>query len=76
MFDQPEEEEDGSAVADSIHVVVVIHEGFDGINKTWMELLSLVEDEQRLRAAQHRVSDGVSQMALRIEKNSKLTVKK
>lgn len=64
---QPEEEEDGSAVADSINVVIVIHVGFDGINEARVKLLSLVEDEESLRAAQHHVADRLPQLALHTE---------
>ncbi|TNN74375.1 hypothetical protein EYF80_015334 [Liparis tanakae] len=67
----PEEEEDGSAVADSIHVVIVIHVGFDGINEAGVKLLSLVKDEERLRAAQHHVPDRLSQLALETERKPK-----
>lgn len=61
---QPEEEEDGSAVANPVDIVVVIHEGLDGIDEAWVKLLGLVEDEQSLGATQHHVPDGFSQLAL------------
>lgn len=47
---QPEEKKDGCAVADAIYVVVVIHVGFDGVDEARVKLLSLVEDEEGLRA--------------------------
>lgn len=61
---QPEEKKDGCAVADAIYVVVVIHVGFDGVDEARVKLLSLVEDEEGLRATQHHVPDGLSQLAL------------
>ena len=67
-INQPEEEEGGSAVADAIYVVIVIHVWFDGIDEARMKLLSLVEDEQSLRAAQHHVPDRFSQLALDTER--------
>jgi len=70
-INQPEEEEDGSAVADSIHVVIVIHVGFDGINEAGVKLVSLVKDEESLRAAQHHVPDRLSQLALETERKPK-----
>lgn len=73
---QPEEEEDGSAVADAIYVVIVIHVGFDGINEAWVKLLSLVEDEQRLRAAQHHVPDRLSQLALDTERRERIELQR
>lgn len=74
-INQPEEEEDGSAVADAIYVVIVIHVGFDGIDEAWVKLLSLVEDEQSLRAAQHHVPDRLSQLALDTERRPNYSVK-
>lgn len=62
----PEEEEDGPAVVDSVHVVVVLHVGFDGVDEARVKLLGLVKDEQSLSAAQHHVSDGLPQLALEI----------
>ena len=47
----PEEEEDGSTVIDTIYIIIVIHVRFDGVNEAWMKLLSLIEDEQSLRAS-------------------------
>lgn len=75
-INQPEEEEDGSAVADAINVVIVIHVGFDGINEARVKLLSLVKDEQSLRAAQHHVPDRLSQLALDTERRTRLQCKK
>lgn len=69
---QPEEEEDGSAVADSIYVVIVIHVGLDGIDKTWVKLLSLIKDEQSLGASQHHVPDRFSQLALDTKRRTRL----
>lgn len=71
-INQPEEEEDGSAVADAVYIVIVIHVGFDGIDEAWVKLLSLVEDEQSLGAAQHHVPDRLSQLALGTESKTKL----
>lgn len=75
IINEPEEEEDGSAVADPIYIVIVIHVGLDGIDEAWMQLFSLVKDEQSLGAAQHHVSDGFSQLSLGSKKNTKLKVK-
>lgn len=75
LRNQLEEEEDGSAIADAIYVVIVIHEGFDCIDETWVKLLSLVEDEQSLRAAQHHVPDSFSQLALETARKSKPSLK-
>lgn len=61
---QPEEKKDGCAIADAIYVVVVIHVGFDGIDEARVKFLSLVKDEEGLRATQHHVPDGLSQLAL------------
>lgn len=69
---KPEEEEDGSAVADSIYVVIVIHVWLDGIDETWVKLLSFIKDEQSLRAAQHHVPDRFSQLALDTKRRTKL----
>lgn len=71
---QPEEEEDGSAVANAIYVVIVIHVGFDGIDEARVKLLSLVEDEQSLRTAQHHVPDRLSELTLDTARRSKNTV--
>lgn len=62
---QPEEKKDGRAIADAVHVVVVIHVGFDGVDEARVKFLGLVEDEEGLRAAQHHVPDGLSQLALK-----------
>lgn len=62
---QPEEKKDGRAIADAIYVVVVIHVRFDGVDEARMKFLGLVEDEEGLRAAQHHVPDGLSQLALK-----------
>lgn len=51
VINQPEKEEDGPAIVDSIYVVVVVHVGFDGIDEARVQLLSLVKDEQGLSAA-------------------------
>lgn len=50
LENQPEEKKDGRAIADAIHVVVVIHVGFDGVDEARMKFLSLVEDEEGLGA--------------------------
>ena len=47
----PQEEEDGSAIVDTVYVVIVIHVGFDGVDEARVKLLSLVEDKESLRAA-------------------------
>lgn len=73
---QPEEKKDGCAIADAIYVVVVIHVRFDGINEARMKLLGLVEDEEGLRAAQHHVPDGLSQLALKTAGRSKTLSKR
>lgn len=62
--DQPEEEEDGPAIAHTVHVVIVIHVGFDGVDEARVELLGLVEDEQSLGAAKHHVPYRLPQLAL------------
>lgn len=62
--DQPEEEEDGPAIGHTVHVVIVIHVGFDGIDEARVEFLGLVEDEQSLGAAKHHVPYRLSQLAL------------
>lgn len=54
----------------------MIHVGFDGIDEAWVKLLSLVEDEQSLRAAQHHVPDRLSELALETEKKTKLQCQK
>lgn len=51
VINQPEKEEDGPTIVDSIYVVVVVHVGFDGIDEARVQLLSLVKDEQGLSAA-------------------------
>lgn len=68
---QPEEKKDGCAIADAIYVVVVIHVGFDGIDEARVQFLSLVEDEEGLRATKHHVPDGLSQLALHAAGKSK-----
>lgn len=70
--DKPEEEEDCSAVANPIDIVIVIHVRLDGINEAWLKLLSLVKDEQSLRATQHHVPDRFSQLALDTKRKTKL----
>ena len=70
--DQPEEEEDGSAVGNPINVVIVIHVGLYGVDEARVKLLSLVEDEQSLRATQHHVPDGFSKLSLNTERTGKL----
>lgn len=64
QLNSPEEEEDGPPVVHSIHIVIVVHVGFDGIDEARVKLLRLVKDEQSLGAAQHHVSDGLPQLAL------------
>lgn len=61
---QPEENEDGCTIADAVDVVVVIHVGFDGVDEARVKFVSLVEDEEGLRATEHHVPDGLSQLAL------------
>lgn len=53
---RPEEEKYGPPVVHTVHIVIVIHVGLDGINEARVQLLSLVKDEERLRAPQHHVS--------------------
>lgn len=72
-MNQPEEEEDGSPVTHTINVVIVIQKGFDSINEAGVKLLSLIKDKQSLRAAQHHVTDGFFQLALKHTKLFPLT---
>lgn len=60
----PEEQEDGSPVIHLALVVVVSHEGLDGIQEAGMKFLCLIEDEQGLLAALHSLTDLILQLSL------------
>lgn len=62
---QPEEQEYGPSVANSIHIVIVVHIGLNGINKTRVQFLSLIKNEEGLGATEDHVSNSLPQLALK-----------
>lgn len=62
---QPEEQEDGSPVVDAIHVIIVVHIGLNGINKTRVQFLRLIKNKERLWATEDHVSNSLPQLALK-----------
>lgn len=64
---KPEKQEDGSSVVNAIHVIIMIHIGLNGINKTRVQFLGLIKNKESLWATEDHVSNSLPQLALKTQ---------